>query len=113
MKIFQGIVKSTKNKDTAIVEVERFYVHPIYEKRVKRSKGYAVHIETEVSTGDVVRFVETRPISKTKRWKVTEILSKGKAKVVVEPVKEAEAKKEEVKTKTKKAKKAVKKGAKK
>lgn len=72
MKIFQGIVKSAKNKNTAVVEVERFYVHPLYEKRVKRTKGYAVHIETDVKVGDRVKFVETRPISKTKRWKLIE-----------------------------------------
>ena len=107
-KIFQGIVKSTKTKDTAIVEVERFYVHPLYEKRVKRSKGYAVHIETEVNVGDTVRFVETRPISKTKRWKVTEILSNGKTKKVAEAGAEPKAVEGETKKPTKTAKKGAK-----
>lgn len=112
MKIFQGIVKSTKNINTALVEVERFYVHPLYEKRVKRTKGYAVHTETDVNVGDTVKFIETHPISKTKRWKVIEVLSKGKVKTVVEPIKEAnEETKLVVKKATKKVK-TVKKGAK-
>lgn len=74
MKIFSGKVVSSKNPKTAIVEVERFYAHPLYEKRVRRTKRYTVHNEIGVKEGDIVRFVETRPLSKTKRWKIIEIL---------------------------------------
>lgn len=104
MKIFQGIVKSAKNKNTAVVEVERFYVHPLYEKRVKRTKGYAVHIGTGVFVGDTVKFIETSPISKTKKWKITEVITKGKSKKTVEPVKEVKPKEKEVKAKSSKVK---------
>ncbi|MDO8452381.1 MAG: uS17 family ribosomal protein [bacterium] len=97
MKAFQGIVKSAKNTNTAIVEVERFHVHPLYEKRVKRTKGYAVHTDSVVAVGDTVRFIQCPPISKTKRWKVVEVVKKPlktKARKVIEP------KKEEVKSET-------------
>lgn len=79
-KIFSGRVKVAKQEKTVVVEVERFYNHPKYEKRMKRSKRYQVHDELGVKEGDVVRFIETRPLSKTKRWKVVEIVSKGKKK---------------------------------
>lgn len=98
MKIFQGIVKSAKNKNTAVVEVERFYVHPLYEKRVKRTKGYAVHIETEVNVGDRVKFVEARPISKTKRWKLIE-----SEKPQIKQIKSDSTDKKSVKSKTRKS----------
>lgn len=74
MKTLTGKVVGTKQNKTVIVEVERFSVHPIYEKRVKRTKRYPVHNETAVKEGDRVRFVETRPISKTKRWKILEVV---------------------------------------
>lgn len=113
IKVFQGKVKSTKNKNTVIAEVERFYVHPLYEKRVKRSKVYAVHVEIDVNIGDTIRFVETRPISKTKRWKVIEVLFSNKSKTPGESVTETpkgtgkEVKKQ--KTKVKSANKRLKK----
>lgn len=74
MKALTGKVVSTKNKETAIVAVERFYAHPLYEKRVRRTKRYPVHDELGVKEGDVVRFVQGRPISKTKKWKIMEVL---------------------------------------
>lgn len=73
MKLLTGKVVGTKQNKTVIVEVERFSVHPIYEKRVKRTKRYQVHNEIAVALGDKVRFVETRPISKTKRFKILEV----------------------------------------
>lgn len=76
MKTFIGKVVSTKQNKTAIVEVERLFTHPLYEKRVKRNKRYPVHDQVGVKDGDVVRFVETRPVSKSKRWKVVEVLKK-------------------------------------
>lgn len=77
MKALIGKVVGTQQNKTVIVEVERLSVHPIYEKRVKRTKRYPVHNEIAVSLGDRVRFVETRPISKTKRWKIKEVIGKS------------------------------------
>lgn len=77
MKALIGKVVGTKQNKTVIIEVERFSVHPIYEKRVKRTKRYPVHNEIAVALGDRVRFVETRPISKTKRWKIKEVIGKS------------------------------------
>lgn len=76
MKSFEGTVVSTKPEKTAIVAVERFYTHPLYEKRIRRNKRYPVHDEVGVKEGDRVRFTETRPISKTKKWIVIEVLKK-------------------------------------
>lgn len=78
MKIWMGKVISTKDKKTAIVEIERLFAHPLYEKRIKRARRYPVHDEIEVKEGDIVRFVETRPLSKTKRWKIVEVIKGGK-----------------------------------
>ncbi|HLD91793.1 MAG TPA: 30S ribosomal protein S17 [Patescibacteria group bacterium] len=72
MKIFQGKIVSNKNNKTLIIEVERLLAHPVYKKRFKRSKKYHVHSEKEHKIGEVIKFVETRPISKLKRWKVIE-----------------------------------------
>lgn len=68
MKVFQGKVTGLKMAKTISVDVERFLAHPLYKKRFKRSKKYQVHSEIEHKIGDVVRFVECPPISKTKRW---------------------------------------------
>lgn len=81
MKIRTGKVVSAKNQNTAIVIVERFFAHPMYEKRVRRTKRYPVHNEIGVKEGDVVRFSETRPISKTKRWKILEVVGVKKLEV--------------------------------
>lgn len=74
MKTLTGKVVSTKTPKTAIIEVERFFTHPLYEKREKRSKRYPVHDEVGVKEGNTVHFVEIRPVSKTKKWKVIEVL---------------------------------------
>ena len=70
MKIFTGKVVSTKMAKTAVVAVESTVIHPLYKKRFKRLKKFAVHDEVGVKVGDMVKFVETRPISKTKKWKI-------------------------------------------
>lgn len=70
MKILTGKVVSNKQSRTVVVEVERFRRHPLYEKRMRRSKRYPVHSEEKLDIGQVIRFMETRPLSKTKRWKV-------------------------------------------
>jgi small subunit ribosomal protein S17 len=64
---------------TVVVEVMRLVRHPLYKRVVRRSTRYAAHDETnECSLGDRVRIRETRPLSKTKRWAVVQILEKAK-----------------------------------
>ncbi len=70
MKIFIGKVIGVKNAKTAMVVVARTITHPTYGKKLKRQKKYQVHDEVGVKVGDTVKFVETRPISKTKRWRI-------------------------------------------
>ncbi len=74
-RILQGTVVSDKADKTVTVRVERRIMHPIYKKFIRRSKKYAAHDENnQYKTGDVVRIVESRPISKTKTWAVLEKL---------------------------------------
>ena len=81
MKVFTGKVISTKMEKTAKVSVERVVVHPVYKKRYKRTKNYLVHDELGVSDGQMVKFVESRPYSTRKKWKITEVIKKkGKGK---------------------------------
>lgn len=75
MKVLTGLVVSKKMQKTATVEVERVVRHRVYKKRVKRTKKYHVHDELGSLVGQKVRFVESRPFSKTKKWKIVEILS--------------------------------------
>ena len=73
-----GKVVSAKNDKTITVLVETHKKHPLYGKRVKSSKKYAVHDETNrAKVGDVVRIVETKPISKTKRFYLKEIVKEA------------------------------------
>ena len=76
MKILTGTVVSTKMQKTAVVKVDSFWKHPIYEKRVKKSKKYLAHDKTGVKEGDKVRIGETRPISKRKKWAIIEVIKK-------------------------------------
>jgi small subunit ribosomal protein S17 len=72
---FEGLVVSDKMDKTIVVLVESFKMHPIYKKRFKVSKRYKVHSENnEAKVGNVVRFIECRPLSKDKRWRLVEIL---------------------------------------
>lgn len=80
MKIFSGKVVGTKMAKTATVEMVRMMAHPIYGKRVKRTKKYQIHDEMGAKVGDTVRFIATRPISKLKKWKVIEIVGEKKEK---------------------------------
>ncbi len=74
-----GFVVSNKMDKTVSVTVERRKQHPMYKRVIKRSKKYKAHDENnECNEGDKVRIVETRPLSKTKRWRVIEILEKAK-----------------------------------
>tara|TARA_B100001167_G_scaffold100988_1_gene61679 strand:+ start:146 stop:469 length:324 start_codon:yes stop_codon:yes gene_type:complete len=77
-KIRVGRVVSQKMDKTVVVSVEWSQPHRIYKKNVKRWNKFMVHDEGNTcNLGDTVRIVETRPLSKTKRWKVTEIIQKG------------------------------------
>jgi small subunit ribosomal protein S17 len=70
-RILQGIVKSTANDKTVVVEVERRFRHPLYGKFVKQNKKYKAHDENnEYKVGEIVAIEEHRPISKTKSWVV-------------------------------------------
>jgi small subunit ribosomal protein S17 len=71
-----GIVSSDKMNKTITVAVERKVKHPIYGKFVKKTTKFHAHDEkNEAKPGDVVKIVETRPLSKTKRWRLVEIKS--------------------------------------
>ena len=70
-RILQGVVVSDKQDKTVVVKVERRFMHPLYKKFIKRSKKYAAHDENnQFKTGETVKIVETKPISKNKTWEV-------------------------------------------
>ena len=74
-----GKVVSNKGNKTAIVLTECMKKHPIYGKFIKKSTRFTAHDESnECNMGDVVRIVETRPLSKNKRWRLVQILEKSK-----------------------------------
>jgi small subunit ribosomal protein S17 len=78
-KIRIGVVTSNKMTKTITVAVERKVKHPIYGKFVKKTTKFHAHDEkNEASIGDVVRIMESRPMSKTKRWRLVEIVEKVK-----------------------------------
>lgn len=78
-KVRTGVVSSNKMDKTITVKVERKVKHPLYGKFVKKSKGLHAHDEkNECSIGDVVRIMETKPLSKSKRWRLIEIVEKVK-----------------------------------
>jgi small subunit ribosomal protein S17 len=70
-----GTVVAKKMRKTVTVQVERQIRHPLYRKTVRRKQTFHVHDAAEkCKVGDIVRIIETRPISKTKRWRVLEII---------------------------------------
>jgi small subunit ribosomal protein S17 len=74
-----GTVTSDKMEKTITVSVETVKQHPLYKKTIKTSKKYKAHDENnEAKTGDVVKIMETRPLSKDKRWVLIEIVQKAK-----------------------------------
>jgi len=78
-KSMTGTVTSDKMEKTITVSVETVKQHPLYKKTIKTNKKYKAHDESnEAKTGDVVRIMETRPLSKDKRWKLVEIVRKAK-----------------------------------
>ena len=78
-KIRTGVVSSNKMDKTVTVAVERKVKHPIYGKFVKKTSSFHAHDEkNECNIGDIVKIMETRPLSKTKRWRLVEIVDKVK-----------------------------------
>ena len=74
-----GVVSSNKMVKTITVTVERKVKHPIYGKFLKKSSSFHAHDDLNTAgIGDVVRIMETRPLSKTKRWRLVEIIEKAK-----------------------------------
>ena len=73
-----GKVVSAKMQNTVSVEVARLIAHPVYKKRIKKHKKFLSHVsEISPKVGDVVRITSTKPISKNKRWRVSEILQES------------------------------------
>ena len=74
-KVRQGVVVSDKGDKTVVVKVERTVRHRLYAKIMRRSKKYPTHDEANVGQmGDVVRIMECRPLSRTKRWRLVEVV---------------------------------------
>ena len=73
-----GKVVSANMQNTVSVEVARVIAHPVYKKRIKKHKKFLSHVsEVSPKVGDVVRITSTKPISKNKRWRVSEILQES------------------------------------
>ena len=73
-----GVVSSNKMQKTIVVTVDRRIMHPLYKKFTRKSKRFLVHDERgECQPGDMVRIEETRPLSRRKRWRVVQVISKA------------------------------------
>lgn len=78
-KTREGVVVSDKMDKTCVVAIERFVQHPLYGRTIRRTVKLKAHDEqNECRVGDRVRVMETRPLSKEKRWRVVEILEKAR-----------------------------------
>ena len=78
-KVRQGVVVSAAGDKTCVVQINTRKPHPVYKKMVTHSVKYHAHDENnETRVGDVVQIMETRPLSKLKRWRLTEIIEKAK-----------------------------------
>ncbi len=77
-KVRTGVVASDKMQKTVTVTLTRRFAHGFYGKQIVRTKRVAAHDELGAKSGDTVRIMETRPLSKTKRWRVVEILERAK-----------------------------------
>jgi len=76
-----GLVVSNKMDKTVVVKVERKFIHPKFKKVVQSTRKYSAHDEkNECCPGDLISIRETRPLSKTKRWRLIEIIKKGEDK---------------------------------
>lgn len=77
-KVQQGTVVSDKMDKTVVVQVERLVQHPVYKKYIRRRQRYKVHdADNRCRIGDVVSIVETRPLSRDKRWRVQAVLKQA------------------------------------
>ena len=77
-KVRTGVVVSDKMDKTVLIRIDRQVRHPLYGKTVRRSSKLAAHDETnDAHIGDTVRVMETRPLSKTKRWRVVEVVERA------------------------------------
>ena len=72
-----GVVVKAKMQKTVVVAVERLVRHDVYRKTIRRTSTFMAHDDKGAQQGDRVRIVETRPLSKNKRWRVEEILARG------------------------------------
>jgi small subunit ribosomal protein S17 len=72
-----GVVVSAKMQKTVVVAVERLIRHELYRKTLKRTSTFMAHDETGARRGDRVRIQETRPLSKTKRWRLVEVVERA------------------------------------
>ncbi len=72
-----GVVVSAKMEKTVVVELTRQFAHPLYGKQMTRTKRVHAHDELGAKTGDTVRLMETRPLSRLKRWRVVEIITRA------------------------------------
>ena len=78
-KVRQGVVVKDGQDKTIVVAIQRRTTHPLYAKTVKRTNRFHVHDEhNEAGVGDTVRIIETRPLSKLKRWRLDEIIERAK-----------------------------------
>ena len=82
-RVLTGVIVSDKTDKTVVVNVERKVKHPLYGKIIRRSKKYHAHDEgNEFKPGDTVRIEETRPISKTKTWRVLDRVRAGQGQAL-------------------------------
>jgi small subunit ribosomal protein S17 len=79
-----GVVVSDKMQKTVVVAVQRLVRHPVYRKTIKRTSTFMAHNEKGARMGDTVRIVESRPLSKLKRWRVEEVVTRAVAGAVAE-----------------------------
>ena len=80
MKIFEGVVASLKMQKTAVVSILRKYPHPLYKKLIKKDNKINVDLANfALKIGDRVKIAETKPMSKTKHFKIVEVLKNGSA----------------------------------
>ena len=90
LKEREGVVLSNKMEKTIVVRVDRRARHPIYGKVMRFSKKYYAHDEErQAKEGDFVRIIESRPLSRLKRWKLAQVITRGEA---VEKFEESELK---------------------
>ncbi len=80
-KTKEGTIVSNKMMKTVVVSEVRMVMHPIYKKRVKKTRKYKAHSNDNLMIGDFVRIEETRPLSKEKRWRVVSVIKKAAMEV--------------------------------